>query len=264
MNRRQNLALFGGIGAALGLGAAGMLRAAEPAQGKAGTMAQMPWPYKPLDPDVAGQRGFDSYLKGHCMYGSFDAVVMAVADQLGEPYTTFPAKMFVYGAGGVQGWGTLCGALNGAAAAIQMLSANPEPVTDALYRWYEHTALPDFEPKGMKFRNVASVAGSPLCHPSIAKWCERSGLKSYSDQRKERCGVLTGAVARKTVMLLNEQQKGLLTAVMAPDSRTGTCMTCHEKGGMLENMRSKQTCNSCHTDETLAAHKHQKIAIKSL
>ena len=265
IDRRQALGFLAGIGGAVALG--GATKALSGASSEAGspapkgTMAHLPWPYKTLDPDAVGQRAFDAYAKGHCMYGTFEAIVGSVAEKLGDPYKSFPFEMFIYGAGGVQGWGTLCGSLNGCAAAIQLLSANPEPVVDELYRWYQSAALPDFAPKGMKFKNVASVAGSPLCHPSIAKWCEASGKKAYSPERKESCGVLTAAVARKCAQLLNDQAAGKFAPVSAVDPRTKTCMGCHEKGGPMENMRSKQACAPCHSDEILSQKGHQKIKL---
>lgn len=263
VDRREALALLGGLGAA-GVGSLGALRAAtsgEPSAAPRAAMAKLPWPYRMLNADAVGQRAFEGYAKGHCMYGTFEAIIASVAEQLGEPYANFPYQLFVYGAGGVQGWGTLCGALNGCAAAIQMLSTNPEPLVDELFRWYQGAALPDFEPKGMKFRNVQSAAGSPLCHPSIAKWCEGSGKKAYSPERKERCGVLTAAVARKCALLLNAQAGGKFAAAAPADARTASCMGCHEKGGALENMRSKQNCAPCHGDETLGLKGHAKIKI---
>ena len=60
---------------------------------------------------------------GACMLGAFEPIVRGVADKLGAPYTSFPFAMFAYGAGGVAGWGTLCGCLNGAAAALAAVGA---------------------------------------------------------------------------------------------------------------------------------------------
>ncbi|NWJ40340.1 MAG: C_GCAxxG_C_C family protein [Geothrix sp.] len=256
------LASIGGIAAAGGASSLVAGTAPEPSPSAArGGMAKLPWPYKPLDPEAIGNRAYQDYGKAHCMYGTFEAIVGSVAEKLGAPYTDFPFEMFTYGMGGVHGWGTLCGCLNGCAAAIQVLSANPEPVIDELYRWYQTAALPDFDPKGIKFKSVQSVAGSPLCHPSIAKWCEASGKKAYSPERKDRCGVLTAAVARKCVMLLNDQAAGRFAPVTVVDARTKSCMGCHEKGGPMENMRSKQACAPCHSDETLGLHGHQKIKL---
>ena len=82
------------------------------------------------------------------MYGSFRAIVGSVAEQLGSPYTDFPFALFKYGEGGVYGWATLLGTINGSAAAIQLLSPNPVPLIDALFAWYESEPLPNFSAKG--------------------------------------------------------------------------------------------------------------------
>jgi hypothetical protein len=163
--------------------------------------------------------------------------------------------MFVYGAGGVSGWATLCGALNGSAAAFQLLSPKPDPLIDALFAWYEREALPNYVPKAAKYPNIQSVAGSPLCHQSLTKWCIKANKKTYTPERKERCGVLTAAVARQSIVLLNAQLQGkaIDTALAKP---TTECMSCHEKGGALENSRGKMTCGGCHFT---MKHEHPKI-----
>lgn len=255
-DRRSALGLLAGIGGATLLGRT--LAAGTPAV-PTSPMAKVPWPYRPLDPDATAQRAFEAYNRHHCMYGTFESIVGAVSEKLGAPYTDFPFEMFTYGMGGVDGWGTLCGALNGCSAAIQLLSAHPEPLIDELYRWYEGAPLPNVSVKGAKFPTVQSVSGSPLCHPSIAKWCEASGKKAYSPERAERCGVLAASVARKTVLMLNDQAFGKFVPVTQVDDRTRTCMGCHEKGGVMENMRSKQACVACHSDAELESLGHQKI-----
>lgn len=212
---------------------------------KPGAMSRVPWPYRPLDANVVAQRGFDSYLKHHCMYGAFESIVGPVAERLGSTYADFPFEMFTYGAGGINGWATICGALNGAAAAFQLLSSKPEPLIDTLFNWYETGQLPDFYPKGAQFAQVASAANSPLCHQSIANWCKAAGKKAYSAERRERCGTLTASVARKAVSLLNDQAAGRLTVIPAVP-QTQACMSCHEKGGMLENIRTQMDCRGCH------------------
>jgi hypothetical protein len=244
MNRREVVVLLGGVAAAGGVGT--LLRADQaPSPSKPGEAHKLPWPYKPLDPDVTAQRAFDGYNKHHCMYGAFEAVVAPIAEQLGSPYKDFPFDMFTYGAGGINGWATVCGALNGAAAAFQLFSAKPEPLIDTLFAWYESEPLPNFYPKGAKFPEVRSVAKLPLCHQSIAEWCKVSNKKAYSDQRKERCGTITASVARQAVILLNAQAEGKPLA-LALSKETQSCMTCHEKAGALENMRTKMNCGGCH------------------
>ncbi len=208
IDRRKLVTLLGGLA---GVGAVATLAAhADQVATKApaSAMQKVPWPYKPLDPEVAAQRAFAGFYKAECMYGSFEAVAGPVAEQLGAPYTDFPFLMFKYGGGGIKGWATICGALNGAAAAIQLLSPDPDPLINALFAWYEHEPLPNVHPKGAKFAEIRSVADSPLCHQSIASWTKVSHKHAYSPERSERCGALAASVARQTVILLNQQAAG--------------------------------------------------------
>jgi len=248
INRRQLISFVGGVAAA---GAASSLMAATDAKKPA--MA-VPWKYQPLDAEAIGHRAFESFHKGHCMYGGFEPIVATLGDQLGSPYRDFPFDMLKYGAGGVNGWGTLCGSLNGAIAAIQLLSPDPGPVIDTLMSWYQTEPLPNFYPKGAKFPEVRSVASTPLCHESIAHWTEAARKKAYSPERTERCGTLTASVARKTVLLLNEQAAAMKLAGFTPSKQAQACMSCHEKGGVVENIRTKMECSGCHSDTLGTGH----------
>ncbi|HUO61237.1 MAG TPA: C-GCAxxG-C-C family protein [Candidatus Acidoferrales bacterium] len=250
INRRELVTLVGGVAAA-GL-ASSLVSAAD--HSSAASSTGIPWPYKPLDPDAVGQRAYESYLKGHCMYGPFEAIVGTLADKYGAPYKDFPSAMFKYGAGGVNGWATLCGSLNGSAAAIQLLSPDPSPLIDSLMSWYQIEALPNFYPKGAKFPEVRSVAGTPLCHESIAHWTKAAKRKAYSPERAERCGTLTASVARKTVQLLNDQSAGKALTGFTASKQTQGCMGCHEKGGVVENIRTKMDCGGCHTEQFKGGH----------
>ncbi len=242
LGRRELVTLIGA--AAAGAGLVGRARASAP-DAKPAAGGKTPWVYQPLEPDAVAERAFASYAKGHCMYGCFESIVGTLADRAGEPYRSFPFDMFVYGAGGVAGWGTLCGALNGAAAAFQLLSAKPQPLVDALFTWYEREPLPNYRPRGAKFPDVKIAAGSPLCHASVSEWCKAAHKKTYTPERKERCGVLTASVAREAVVLLNAQAAGR-TIPAAFEKHTEECMSCHEQGGAQENSRGKMGCSSCH------------------
>ena len=46
-----------------------------------------PWPYVQLDPQEVAQRAYDGYYQGACMYGAFNAIVGALRDKVGYPYT---------------------------------------------------------------------------------------------------------------------------------------------------------------------------------
>ena len=250
INRRQLVTLLTG---AAGVGAAATLVAhadqISNAKDPSEVLAKTPWPYKPLDPDKVAQLAYDGYYYKECMYGGFHAIVGATAEQLGSPYKNFPFLMMKYGGGGINGWATICGAVNGASAAIQLLSPEPEPLINALFEWYEHEPLPNVIPQKSKhpeFKEIRSVAGSPLCHQSIAHWTKASGNPAYCPERSDRCGCLTASVARHVVLMLNDQAaQRPLKAVVLPKETQG-CMSCHEKGGALENIRTKMDCGGCH------------------
>ena len=56
-----------------------------------------------------------------------------------------PKNIFRFGAGGVAGWGTICGTLNAAAAIINMVVANGThrtTLTNGIFQYYAETALP--------------------------------------------------------------------------------------------------------------------------
>jgi hypothetical protein len=54
-----------------------------------------------------------------------------------------------------------------------------------------------------------------------------------------------GSVARQAIFLLNEQAAGKPVGFALPQATEG-CMSCHEKGGALENIRTKMNCGGCH------------------
>lgn len=177
------------------------------------------------------------------MYGAFMGVFKQLEENIGEPYTAFPAGLMIYGAGGVWGWASLCGAANGGAAIIQLVSDDPIPLINELYAWYEQAALPNWEPEEPKFEDLpTSVSGSVLCHASVTNWCKESGYDSSSEERAERCAWLAGSVAKKCAELLNAQADGVFTPEygVAAGISENNCLGCHTE------TRGKMDCSSCH------------------
>ncbi|BDV42265.1 cytochrome C chain A [Geotalea uraniireducens] len=243
-SRREMLGLLGvAIGTAAVAPLLGQQALAVPVRAKAG---DAPWPYVPLDPKAVAERAYEAYLDGHCMYGTFAGIVGELAALKGAPYNTFPLAMMKYGAGGGAEWGTLCGTLNGSAAAIALLSKNPTPLIDELFGWYQTAKLPDYRPGDAIYEIAPSVARSPLCHVSVSRWCKATGLHSLSKERYERCGWLAACCAKKAVELLNSQAAGKFQASYPLPARVQECRGCHDRGGVVENTRGKMECGVCH------------------
>lgn len=246
IDRRRALAAMGtAVGA--GVGGALMGRIA-PAAAAPLPSPPLPWPYVKLDPEAVAERAYWSYPDGHCMFSTFAGLVGELADKVGHPYKSFPMEVMKYGAGGVAGWGTLCGALNGAAAAVYLASDDPDSVIDELFWWYSNEKLPDFVPGESPAPLPQSVSRSPLCHVSVATWCETSGLKAYSKQRNERCARLAASTARYAAQILNAQHAGTLKLAHPAPEDVRRCRSCHERTGAVENMRGKMNCTQCHPD----------------
>lgn len=254
--RREMLATMGGAAGAAGLIGAGLFSpmfAGEAfASAKPNLKSGFPYPYLALDPDEAAERGYHATYEGHCMYGVFTPIAEMLAEKIGDPWKSFPVDMFRFGAAGVMHWGTLCGAVNGAAATIYLVSKDPAPLIDEVYNWYSQASLPDYAPVKPKDPNLkigASVSGSPLCHVSATNWCEATGNKFYSAERTDRCCRLVASTARKTVQLLNAQLEGSFAPQYTLPAAVQECRSCHGKGGMVANVHTKMDCTQCHDVE---------------
>lgn len=250
-DRRHFLKTVGGV--TLGMTAvSGLVGLNGFSQTKAESVA-FPWPYKKVDPIAAAERAYQAYYQGGCMYGAFEGIVGELREAVGAPYSSFPTAMMKYGAAGVSGWGTLCGALNGAAAAIFLVHEGKtgNPIINELYAWHGAEALPNYKPRTPKFdKIVGSVADSQLCHISVTRWCEKSGFKSGSKERAERCAWITASVVKYTVELLNKQAVGSFTVAHPVPVAVKECLSCHGKDGSVANVHATAhtSCTNCHTD----------------
>jgi hypothetical protein len=210
----------------------------------------VPWQYAKIEPVAAAERGYAAYSQGGCMFGAFEGIVGELREKVGPPYDAFPTAMMKYGKAGVSGWGTLCGALNGAAAAIYLVCEpkTGDAVIDELFAWYGADALPNYRPDSPKFDIKPSVAQSPLCHVSVTIWCNESGFKALSPERAERCAWITASVAKHTIDLLNEAADGKTIAMPPLPADVTGCLACHGKGGIVENVHASKasTCTTCH------------------
>ncbi len=236
--------------AAIAAGALGALIGSEE-KARAGGAPAVPWPYQALDPDAVAEAAYAAYYTGACMYAVFDALIGQLQTVVGDPYTTFPIDMMKYGGGGVRDFGTLCGTLNGAAAAITLVSASPGPVIDEVFFWYCQTQLPTYVPANPKYDiTTQTVSDSPLCHVSLERWCAAAGFLPATPQRAERCARLAASVAQYTTQMLNNQAAGTFAQTHTTPADVQQCMACHGPQLRADVVQGqKMTCEKCHIDK---------------
>lgn len=266
MNRRKAMTITAGALAGGGAGIITLLNAFKPKylpeekpQKLEYQKEELEWMYEPLDPDVTAQLAYKHYSSGSCMYATFKSVISQLAEKYGEPFASFPFHMMKYGHGGMGGFGTTCGALNGGAALIGLFFAHNKKIQDSLitglFRWYENTQLPVFRPQEptVDFTPPSSISNSTLCHASNSNWVKTSGYKITSDERKERCRRLTGDVAAHITTVLNDCYNNTYVTDGHDNETVRKCMTCHGNQGKLSNTGGMMSCKSCHSESV--AHK---------
>ncbi|HSQ74114.1 MAG TPA: C-GCAxxG-C-C family (seleno)protein [Bacteroidota bacterium] len=223
--------------------------------------AAWPYPYQTLDIEVVRNYGHQAYYSGKgCCYGGFYGLVHALIDKIGEPYTSFPSEMMIYGWGGGVGYGATCGAINGAAALISLVcvKARADVLASELYGWYTQVKFPSdisndravnhtFTENKYDKTLPQNISGSVLCHVSCAQWITLSTYKNASTERKERCARLTGDCAAYAAQILNDELAGKFTPLYTAPTTIAACMACHGST-VFDNVSSKSECKQCHGD----------------
>ena len=270
-SRRAMLGAMGGLvaGGALASLSGNSMAAPAMSEGKNGHFAQMggefSWEPKKLVAAECAPVAYDGYwYKGFgCGYGVFYSIVGTMAEKYGAPYNTFPFSMMEMFKGGVADWGTVCGALAGAAAAFFCFFPRKQanPMVSELFRWYEKTAFPVYNPgdaaQGFKGELPTSVSRSVLCHVSVSTWCHKTGKAANSKERSERCGRITADVSIKAIEILNakidagKEWKGAL----AKQESVAGCTSCHGKGQASDMQKGNMDCTPCHSGSSAVADK---------
>ena len=269
MSRRNFL---GGVGVALGLAVVPSVLT-KPAVAEAAALKAFPWSYTTLDADKVARRAYEVYYASGCMEATWWPIVDALAtSNLPDAATTWgtlPKDMMKFGGGGVAGWGTLCGTLNGSCAIIAAVGG-PAKASDEAMQYYAETPIPtngvdvsirkgDWVPvyptgakipaTGRPLVNVpTSTAHSQLCHASLSQWTMTTGSADGTIEQKDRCGKACYDMVFKTVTMLNAW-KADPTAIPAGklDPSIAACQTaCHT----TPIAKGKMACDSCH-DETV-------------
>lgn len=242
LSRRDFLVGAGSAVAGIALATSGLGSFTPSAEAKEVNLPDGDWAdhfTKPLNVELVRDLGNQYYGEGRgCAEGAFKAILEA----LGEPFTHVPSQIMNFGKGGGVAWGTLCGAVNGAAAAVSLVFADSQASTvivNELMAWYSATPLPQVA--GI----TSSVAGNPLCHASIANWCKASGEKS--SDRAPRCKALTGDVAAQAALYMNQVLNGTFVPAFPMSDETKACFDCHV-GGYADDTLGKMDCSGCHAD----------------
>lgn len=218
-----------------------------------------PWPYAQLDPEAVRVQAHYLYWNDKdCCAGTFGAITTALANAIGDPWTSLPMEIMLYGRGGGNAWGVLCGCLNGGAALISLVTTKAQSgaLINELWGWYEQADLPTSQANqvgtsgGYLVHNCdlalpQNVSGSPLCHASVTEWCIHAHKKVSDTERKERCARVTGDVAAKTVELLNAFFKGTFTPTYTDPAAVTACLSCHGSA-VFNNVMTKLDCTPCH------------------
>jgi hypothetical protein len=159
-----------------------------------------------------------------------------------------PTAMFLGFSGGIEHWGTICGALVAPIALIGGVVSDKKirsEMINELMAWYIQFPFPEYQPAGLNLVKVP--VGSTLCHISVSTWCNAEGVSvsASSKEKKERCAGLTSDVVKKTVQMLNSfAETGTFAAVHKPDPIVATCMGCHTDAAPFT--QTKENCMSCH------------------
>lgn len=123
-------------------------------------------------------------------------------------------------------------------------------VTD-LFRWYEQTAFPLYDPgqdaQGVQGEIPGHACGSVLCHVSVSSWSFATGIPAASKTRSERCARITADVARKAIEIMNAKIGGRFAPVYGKPESLTYCGECHDKEKEAPFLKGRQECTPCHS-----------------
>lgn len=247
------------VGAAIGaVGMSSLFGSAIQASPKNATW---PWPYIAIDPEAARLKAHNLYWTDKdCAAGVFGAFTELLKEKMPDPWTGMPMEVLLFGRGGGNGWGTLCGAVNGAAAIISLVAtkADSGKLINEIWGWASTEKLPsdkanqtsiDGKYIDKKYNGALpqTISGSVICHASVSQWCNAANKKVSDVERKERCARLAGDIAAKTAEILNSHFASQFVSTYSTNSNAAQCLTCHGPS-FKNNVQTQMDCKPCHGD----------------
>ena len=270
LGRRSLLCGLGGLALGGGLvsltGKEGLAAEQKPGKRFEQVGGDFGWTPHKLDPAENAKVAYEAYWhKGYaCGYGVFYGIVGMMGEKHGAPYNQFPFTMLEFLKGGISDWGTICGALGAASAAFALFYGRKErnAMVHELFRWYEKTMLPIYNPgdmaQGYKGDLPQSMSEAVLCHISVSKWCYANKKEATSKERGERCARLTADVCAKAIEILNAKiDAGKDWKGMVPvQDAVSYCGECHRTKGVETNWgKGTLNCAPCHDGRKALANK---------
>lgn len=201
-----------------------------------------PWPYEKLDPGQTAEIAYSQWYRLFCGAAVISSIFGQLGERVGGPYTSFPVEGFVFLAGGIAGWGTVCGSIAGASIAANLIIGPKTAGSDAgalmagdLMQWYSDTLMPVYSPKDPKVRTQIpkTASDSPLCHISVGKWMKAANKSLESPERKDRCARVAADAAYRVVELMNAwkdgkyESKSILPPRAYHITAQNNCSECH-------------------------------------
>jgi hypothetical protein len=263
ISRRSLFTTAGGV--AVGLGISRLSGTAQAAEFL--PLPPLPWgptyfPVSGLDPDAVRKSAYCIYYKdGGCGHAAAQSIIDALGNALeaagatDNPWKLLPRKLYSYAGGGVVGWGTICGSLNGAIGVMGMLGVHGK-LGNALMDYYSTTALPTnalatyVPPAGIPVplpSVVSNVANSPLCHNSMSLWAAAAGVPVTHPSNKDRCAKLVGDIVYRAVELINDSFVSAINPpAWVPPANYAGCYNCHIKPDMMPSQQGRMDCLECH------------------
>lgn len=255
----QNSSKFA-IGAAVGVAGFNLLTSGNKAYGETKEVKSYTWPYPyaTLNPEVVRLYAHTKYYGGMaCCAGVFGALVQALGETIGSPWTEMPIEIMKFGSAGINSWGTTCGTVNGAAAIMSLVVASPGALINEIFGNYTTQAFPTDAANAITYAEhpeigvlLQNISGSPLCHASVSQWCFASGFGSNVPERAERCARLAGDIAAKTAEILNAHFASTFVSTFTDPASNANCTVCHGTAADNNCQVTHMECVTCHADNT--------------